>query len=79
MTKYDNIIEKINEVNIHLANIDGHLKELNGSTARNTGTIDKHDVRLDNLDKKVAKYVGMVAGLAFIFQFAINYAFKFIF
>lgn len=80
VTKYDQIIETLTEIKVHLASMDGHLKELNGRVTRNVTDIrddrkklESHDARLDKIDKKIAYWAGGIAVVMAFVSFIINY------
>jgi len=76
MTKYDEIINHLLKIENHIGNIDGHLKELNGKTFKNTTDIEKVEDRTNNIEKKIAKYLGGAVVIVFVIQLGLNYFLK---
>lgn len=79
-TKYDRIIEKLGSIDVNVALIQGHLKELNNKVIRNLGDIaenrnkiDKQHNRIDKIDRQIAKWVGGLGMLIILITIAINY------
>lgn len=79
-TKYDRIIERLGSIDVNVARIEGHLKELNNKVVRNVGDIkdnkgvlDEHDKRIDKVDRQIAKWVGGLGVLIILLTVGINY------
>ena len=70
--KQDQILDCVLKIQQDVGGIKGHLKQLNGSVARNVGDIKENrgdlktqDKRMDEIDVKLAKYGG---GLVVLFS-----------
>ncbi len=64
-TKQDQILDCVLKIQQDLGQVNGHLKQLNGSVARNVTDIKEnrddlktHDKRMDEVDIKLAKFGG---------------------
>lgn len=80
ITKYDRIIERLSSIDVNVAHIEGHLKEINNKVSRNVEDIkenkekiDSEHLRLDKIDKQVAKWLGGAGVLITVITLAINY------
>lgn len=79
-TKYDRIIERLGSIDVNVARIEGHLKELNNKVTRNLNDIaenrnkiDKQHNKIDKIDRQIAKWVGGLGMLIILVTIAINY------
>ena len=79
-TKYDRIIEKLSSIDVNVASIEGHLKQLNDKVSRNVTdirdnkkTLIEHHKNVDKIDKQLAKWMGGIGVLILAITFLINY------